>query len=924
VPTIYIDNAPYPVKEGQNLLHACLSLGFDIPYFCWHPAMHSVGACRQCAVKQFKNAEDRKGRIVMACMTPAAEGTRISIDDPEAVAFRKLVAELLMTNHPHDCPICDEGGECHLQDMTVMTGHTYRRFRFQKRTHRNQNLGPFVNHEMNRCIACYRCVRFYRDYAGGRDLDVLGAHHYVYFGRDRDGPLESEFSGNLVEICPTGVFTDKTLMKHYTRKWDMQTAPSICVHCAIGCNTIPGERYGLLRCVRNRFNGEVNGYFLCDLGRYGYEFVNSSNRIRRPLKRDEGGEKEPITGESALQYLGRILQRNRQRIIGVGSPRASLEANFALRTLAGPERFFAGLSERDNGLMATAVKLLRESPARTPSLQDVARADAALILGENVPNVAPMLAFALRQVILQVEIRDTAKVGIPRWEDAAVRDSAARFSAVPIEKAPLFISAPTETRLRDIAARTAPASPEDTARLGFAVAHAISPDSPAVSDLPAESLALADQIAGTLLRAERPIVVSGPNCGSEKVMQAAATVARALHAAGRNAGLCFTAPECNSVGLAMMGAAGGIESALKAAAGGAEVLIVLENDLYRRVDAASVEALLRAARHVIVLDHLAHATAAQAEMALPAATFAESEGTLVNNEGRAQRFFKVLDPGSSSVRESWRWLRDIGRASGFAEFTPWRNLDDVIAALARELPCFSAVPEIAPPAGFRAVGAKIPRQPHRYSGRTAMHAASNVHEPQPPDDPDSALAFSMEGFPGLPPPSLIPRYWAPGWNSVQAVAKFQNEAGGPLRGGDPGRRLIEPSPKSTASAGHETAPPAFKARPGEWLIVPLYHVFGSEELSVLARGVAELAPKPYLALRPEDLQRLGAAEGDEIELTLNGVTLRLPAKSARVLAHGLAGLPVGLPGTPALSLPAWAALRPTATTDDAPSARVKG
>ena len=106
--TIYVDNKPFTVKDGGNLLHACLAAGLDLPYFCWHPAMHSVGACRQCAVKQFKNADDTKGRIVMACMTPAAEGTRISIDDPEARAFRKLVAELLMTNHPHDCPVCDE------------------------------------------------------------------------------------------------------------------------------------------------------------------------------------------------------------------------------------------------------------------------------------------------------------------------------------------------------------------------------------------------------------------------------------------------------------------------------------------------------------------------------------------------------------------------------------------------------------------------------------------------------------------------------------------------------------------------------------------------------------------------------------------------------------------------------------------------
>ena len=219
MPTLYVDNVPYEFEgEHRNLLDVCLSLGFNVPYFCWHPAMHSVGACRQCAVKQFKDEHNTRGRIVMACMTQAADGTRISIDDPEAVAFRAAVIEWLMVNHPHDCPVCDEGGECHLQDMTVMTGHVYRRHRFPKRTYRNQDLGPFVNHEMNRCIQCYRCVRFYNEVAGGRDLAPLGWHDNVYLGRHEDGPLESEFSGNLVEICPTGVFTDKTLKKHYARK----------------------------------------------------------------------------------------------------------------------------------------------------------------------------------------------------------------------------------------------------------------------------------------------------------------------------------------------------------------------------------------------------------------------------------------------------------------------------------------------------------------------------------------------------------------------------------------------------------------------------------------------------------------------------------------------------------------------------------
>src|SRR6187549_513916 len=140
MPTIFIDNKPYEAKAGKNLLESCLSLGFDVPYFCWHPALGSVGACRQCAVKVFRNEEDKKGRLVMSCMEPVANDLRLSIEDADAHEFRKHVVEWLMTNHPHDCAVCDEGGSCHLQDMTVMTGHNYRRFEFKKRSYRNQFL----------------------------------------------------------------------------------------------------------------------------------------------------------------------------------------------------------------------------------------------------------------------------------------------------------------------------------------------------------------------------------------------------------------------------------------------------------------------------------------------------------------------------------------------------------------------------------------------------------------------------------------------------------------------------------------------------------------------------------------------------------------------------------------------------------------
>jgi NADH-quinone oxidoreductase subunit G len=391
--TITIDGKEYQVQDGQNLLQASLDLGLNLPYFCWHPALGSVGACRQCAVKQFRGEDDEQGKLVMACMTPADDGTRISIKDEEASEFRRTIIEWLMVNHPHDCPVCDEGGECHLQDMTVMTGHNYREFRFDKRTHRNQDLGPFVNHEMNRCIACYRCVRFYRDYAGGRDFNVFGAHDDVYFGRYQDGPLESEFSGNLVEICPTGVFTDKTLYRHYTRKWDLQTAPSICQGCSLGCNTIPGERYGQLRRIRNRYHHEINGYFLCDRGRYGYEFVNDDSRIRQA--RVDG---RPVDRQTAIDHVAGLLKKDlpQGKVIGIGSPRASLEANYALREVVGKEHFYPGLSRQERRLTQAAVDILRRSPVPGATLSQMAESDAVFVLGEDVTNTAPMMALALR------------------------------------------------------------------------------------------------------------------------------------------------------------------------------------------------------------------------------------------------------------------------------------------------------------------------------------------------------------------------------------------------------------------------------------------------------------------------------------------------------------------------------------------------
>ncbi|PTU78274.1 NADH-quinone oxidoreductase subunit G [Pseudomonas indoloxydans] len=890
--TIHVDGKDFEVDGADNLLKACLSLGLDIPYFCWHPALGSVGACRQCAVKQYNDENDTRGRIVMSCMTPATDNTWISIDDEESKAFRASVVEWLMTNHPHDCPVCEEGGHCHLQDMTVMTGHNTRRYRFTKRTHQNQELGPFIAHEMNRCIACYRCVRYYKDYAGGTDLGVYGAHDNVYFGRVEDGTLESEFSGNLVEVCPTGVFTDKTHSERYNRKWDMQFAPSICHGCSSGCNISPGERYGELRRIENRFNGSVNQYFLCDRGRFGYGYVNREDRPRQPLLAGQA-----IGIDAALDKAAELLKG--KRVIGIGSPRASLESNFALRELVGADNFYSGIAASELANIRLIRDILQNGPLPTPTLRDVELHDAIFVLGEDLTQTAARLALALRQAVKGKATEIAAGARIQDWHMAAVQNVAQHA------RHPVFIASVTETRLDDVAAESVHAAPADLARIGFAVAHAIDPSAPAVDGLEAEAQALVQRIADALLNAKRPLIVSGASLGDKALIEAAANIASALKNREKNGSLSLVVPEANSLGLALLldKEQGGesVDAALEALSGGqADAVIVLENDLYRRADAAKVDAALSAAQAVIVADHQRTATSERAHLLLPVASFAEGDGTLVSLEGRAQRFFQVYEPSYYDagilIREGWRWLHAL-HSTLQGKAVDWTQLDQVTAACAASNPLLAGIKDAAPSASFRIKGLKLAREPHRYSGRTAMRANISVHEPRQPQDQDSAFAFSMEGYAGSKEDrQQIPFAWSPGWNSPQAWNKFQDEVGGHLRAGDPGVRLLEAAGNALPWFAVNAA---FNPAAGTWQVAPLHHLFGSEENSARAKPIQERMPEPYVALAREEATRLGVNDGALLALRINGQALRLPLQVRDDLAVGLVGLPLGLPGIPA-------------------------
>jgi NADH-quinone oxidoreductase subunit G len=313
-------------------------------------------------------------------------------------------------------------------------------------------------------------------------------------------------------------------------------------------------------------------------------------------------------------------------------------------------------------------------------------------------------------------------------------------------------------------------------------------------------------------------------------------------------------------------------------------VIVLENDV-RRWAGQAVSRTLDAAEQVIVLDYLENTTTAQADMVLPAAAFAEADGTLVNNEGRAQRFYQVYKP-ENDAEASWRWLEAIRAAQTAAKSSDW---DDLVMDIAASDLIFADLPQDAPLATFRINGQKIARQPMRFSGHTSMHADRSVSEPPPTTDPDTPLAFSMEGSERQPPAALVNRYWAPGWNSVQSLNRFQEEVSGPLRGGREGVQLF-----TTATNKHtyfETIPPAFSAKDDAWSVLPIYHIFGSEELSAQSPAIAARAPQPYLALNPDDAEKLGLVEGETAVINQDQT---LPVKLLHSLPKGTIGLPVGV------------------------------
>ena len=618
MPKLKIDGLEIEVEQGTKVIEAAARLGIIIPRFCYHAGLGSVGACRMCAVKFLEGPV--KG-VQMSCMVDAGEGMAVSTTDDEAVDFRRHVIEWLMMNHPHDCPVCDEGGHCLLQDMTVAGGHGIRRYLGKKRTFPDQYLGTFVQHEMNRCIHCWRCRRFYQEFAGYRDLGAMQMAYRTCFGRFKDGPLESPFAGNLIDLCPTGVYTDKP-SRFTGRRWDFERSPSLCIHCSLGCNTVVSARYREVVKLEARFNESVNGYFICDRGRYGFFYANHPERPRRArIGREEVSMEWAIA--RAAETLREIQQKSGPGSIAcLGSQRGSLENQAMLVRLCrrqgweNPRYFEVPGIERK---VKRAVSRL--DPRLAVSMREVEKADFILVVGADPLNEAPMLALAMRQAF-----RNEATV--------AVLDPRPVFLPFEFLHAPV---APGDLEPCLNALMKGAIDPSTPEKMGSEALRFYDGISTGWVPGPATKASFAE-MTEKLKKSRQPVIICGTAVVREKTPELAADQAWLLHAEKGYAGLFYVMPGANAFGASLLSGEGSLFDTIeRIERGSVKALLLIESDpFWSFPDRERLKKAVEKLELFLVMDYLPSKPAQLAHILFPTRTLFEMESSFINQEGRLQ------------------------------------------------------------------------------------------------------------------------------------------------------------------------------------------------------------------------------------------------------------------------------------------------
>ncbi|MBC5824030.1 MAG: NADH-quinone oxidoreductase subunit NuoG [Candidatus Eremiobacteraeota bacterium] len=630
---VVIDGSALSVPEGTLVVEAAKLAGTSVPVYCYHPKMDPVGLCRICLVEIEKTP-----KLQIACATRVTEGMVVHTSSERVAQARNGVLEFLLLNHPLDCPICDKGGECDLQDFTMSYGPGLSRLT-EPKLHKPKrvDLGPTIVLDEERCILCRRCTRFDDEIAQERNLVVIDRGHRSLIGTSDGGPYRSYFSGNTTEICPVGALTSKAY-RFRARPWDLTHADSVCAQCSVGCNFRIDSRFGRIMRTFTRENLEIDDGWICDRGRYTFNYLYEPTRLRRPLMRRGDDLAECSLDDAAAlcaEKLGPAARAGRVGVIGGG--RLSDEEAFALQAFA---RQVLGTNNIDYRVHLQKFA----SPARFGArLIDIDDASLVLMFGAYTPEQAPILDLRLRRAVArhhtQLMYIGPYRPHLP-VEAQYVEYTPGAIADLMMQLADTVHQGRTESGdgfVADIARRLAQAEKI------IAVHNGRDPASVSALDRLLETLAGYNHRVGVL------VVGSQGN-------------ARGAEAAGcvPNLGPGY-APCSGEAGMTT-------GEMLKAAADGAldALFIAGANPALTFADGALARRALENVPFLAVAEQVLTETAALADIVFPTASFAEKRGHVTNLEGRRQAFGQAVEPPVDVLSDA-EIIALVARAMGHAE-----------------------------------------------------------------------------------------------------------------------------------------------------------------------------------------------------------------------------------------------------------------
>ncbi len=649
---VEVNGVPMQARKGQMIIHVTDANGEYVPRFCYHDKLSVAANCRMCLVEV-----EKAPKPLPACATPVMEGMKIFTKSPRAIGAQKATMEFLLINHPLDCPICDQGGECELQDLAMGFGRDIARYNDQKRVVKDKNIGPLVSTDMTRCIHCTRCVRFTEEIAGLQSLGTLGRGENTEIGTFVEQAVDHELSGNLIDLCPVGALNSKPF-RFQGRSWEMTQHAMVSPHDSVGSNLYGHVLRGKLMRVVPRTNEAINETWISDRDRFSYEGVYAADRAQKPMIRD-GGDWREVDWETALERtvagLRNVADQHGAHQIGVlGAPSATVEELYLLARVGralGTANLDTRLRQRDFRDQGADPLY----PALGVGLADVETLDGVLVIGADLRREAPILAHRLRKAALRkgaaakVAFVNTAALEVRHPLAAQVVAPAASLVATLGSLVKAAAEAVGQPVPAHCAALVAGANPNDTDRAAVAA----------------------------LLAGERRAVWLGAQALRHSAYADLRAAAAAL-AALTGATLGYVPEGANAAGAALVGFLPHREAGLRALPRpGLDARAMLQARLKSYVLFGGVEpadhldgetgAVAAADFVVAVTPFASQVTLDAADVILPIGTFAETSGTYVNLNGTWQSFGGVASP-VGEARPGWKVLRVLGNLLGLPGF----------------------------------------------------------------------------------------------------------------------------------------------------------------------------------------------------------------------------------------------------------------